>query len=64
MVLTNFSWPGTSMKTIDRHAPLFFLGQGVGIGAGQGLDERGFAVVNVPGRADDEVRFFGHRRRL
>ena len=34
-------------------AALFFL-QAVGVDAGQRLDQRGFAVVDVPGGADDD----------
>ncbi len=45
---------------LDRHAALFFLGQGVGVGPGQGLDQGALAVVDVAGRADDDVRFLRH----
>ncbi len=47
---------------LDRHAPLFFLGQGVGVDAGQGPDEGALAVVDVAGRADDDVVEVGHGR--
>ncbi|OPZ72090.1 MAG: hypothetical protein BWY83_00822 [bacterium ADurb.Bin478] len=39
---------------VDGHAALVFLGEAVGIGAGQGLDEGGFAVIDVAGGADDD----------
>ena len=39
---------------IDRHRPRFFLGQAIGVDAGEGLDEGRLAVVDVTGRADDE----------
>ena len=37
---------------IDRDPALVLLGQPVGVLAGQRLDERRLAVVDVPGRAD------------
>src|SRR5262249_57695391 len=40
---------------IDRYpAPLFFF-ETVRMCSGQGLDQRRLAVVNVPGRADDDA---------
>jgi hypothetical protein len=36
---------------IDRHLALFFLGQAVGVDAGEPLDERGLAVVDVARRS-------------
>ncbi len=41
---------------IDRDASSFFLGEAVRIGPGQGLHQRGLTVVDVAGRADDDVR--------
>ncbi len=38
---------------INGHAAALFLGQAVGVDAGQALHERGLAVVDVPGGADD-----------
>ena len=38
---------------LDREPALAFLAQPVRVDPGQRLDERGFAVVDVPGRADD-----------
>mgnify|MGYP003694321301 CR=1 FL=1 len=40
---------------IDGDAAGFLLRQPIGIGAGQRLDQRGLAVVDVPGGADDDV---------
>ncbi len=39
----------------NGYAPLFLLGQAVGVYAGEGPDQAGFAVVDVPGRSDDDV---------
>ena len=38
---------------INRDPAFFLLGQTVGVGAGQGLDQRRFAVIDVPRGADD-----------
>ena len=48
---------------LDRHPPLFFLGQGVGVDPGQGLDEGALAVVDVAGRADDDMALVAHGAR-
>jgi hypothetical protein len=40
---------------VNGDAPLLFLLQAVGVDAGQGGDERGLAVVNVPGGAEYRV---------
>src|SRR5262249_5649657 len=51
---------------IDGDAPRLLLGQTVGVDAGQGFDERGFAVVDVSRGADDYCsggRVFGFHRR-
>ena len=45
--------PGEAER--DRHAARLLLGQAVGIGARQRLDEAGLAVVDVAGGAEDEV---------
>ncbi len=37
---------------IDGHRSRFLLGQAIGIDAGEGFDQRRFAVVDVTGRAD------------
>jgi len=44
----------------DGHAPGLLFGQGVGVGPGQGLDQGALAVVDVAGRADDDVVEVGH----
>ena len=44
---------------VDRHPPPALLGQAVGVDAGQGAQQRGLAVVDVAGRADDD----GHAHR-
>ncbi len=46
---------------IDRDAALLFFLEAVGVLAGQGFDERGFAVIDVAGGADDGVGGGGHR---
>ena len=48
---------------VDRDAARLLLGQAVGVDAGQRLHERGLAVVDVPGGADDDVRGVAHARR-
>ena len=40
---------------VDRHAPLFLLLEPVGVAAGQALDQRRLAVVDVAGRAERDV---------
>ena len=40
---------------VDRDAARLLLGQPVGVGAGERLDERRLAVVDVAGGADDDV---------
>ena len=47
---------------LDGHAAGLFLGQGVRVGPGQGPDEGALAVVDVAGRADDDVIEVGHVR--
>ena len=73
MFLMNRSWPGTSTTParvpsgsvssakaqVDRDAALLLFLEAVGILAGQRFDERRLAVIDVPGRADDE----GHQWR-
>ena len=44
---------------VDGHPAALLLGQPVGVDAGQRAQQRGLAVVDVPGRADDD----GHARR-
>ena len=39
---------------VDRHAAAALLREAVGVDAGQGAQERGLAVVDVAGRADDD----------
>jgi hypothetical protein len=39
---------------VDRHPALLLLLEPVGVDAGQHLDQRGLAVVDVAGRADDD----------
>ena len=46
---------------INGHAAALFLRQPVGVHAGQAVDERGLAVVNVSGGADDHGRFSNKR---
>jgi hypothetical protein len=47
----------------DGDAAAFFFGEAVGVDAGEGADEGGLAVVDVPGRAEDEgAGLFGHGR--
>src|SRR6266705_2986621 len=39
---------------VNRYSsPLFFF-QAVGVNPGQGLDQRGFSVINVPSGANDD----------
>ena len=44
----------------DGHAAEFFLGESIGIGAGESADQGGLAVVDVAGGAEDEVAGFRH----
>ena len=75
MLRTNRSCPGTSTNPSRaparsrnanprsmRNSAAFFFFQAVGICAGQRLNQRGFSVVNVPGRADDDVFEGFHRK--
>ena len=39
---------------INRYSATFFFLQPVGVDAGQCLDQRGFAVINVAGGTDDD----------
>ena len=71
MLPTRRSWPGhvdevddgpvvegqVGIADVDRHPAPALLGQPVGVDAGQGPQQRRLAVVDVPGRADDD----GHR---
>ena len=48
-------WQGhVGEAEIDGDAAAFFFGEAVGVDAGEGLDQRGFAVVDVAGGADDD----------
>ena len=49
---------------IDRDAAGLLFGEPIGIGPGQCLHQRGLAVVDMPGRTDDDVRGtrLAHRR--
>ena len=40
---------------VDGDAAGLFFGQAVAVDAGQGLDQRGLAVVDVAGGAEDQV---------
>ena len=40
---------------IEGDASRFFLGQSVWVGASERLDQRALAMVNMPGRGDDEM---------
>ena len=40
---------------VNGQAALFLLGQRVGLAAGEQLDERGLAVIHVPGGAEHDV---------
>ena len=50
---------GVGVPQVDGDAATLFLGQAIGIDAGQGFDQRRFAVVHMAGGADDhqKVRF-------
>jgi hypothetical protein len=43
-----------SEAEIDSDTAALFFFQTVGVNAGQGFDQRGLAVVNVPGCTDDD----------
>ena len=45
---------------IDRDPARFLFRQTIGIGAGQRLDQRTLAVIDVTGGGDDEVLTVGH----
>ena len=47
---------------VDRHAARLLLRQPVGVASGERADERGLAVVDVPGGADRERRVAAHGR--
>ena len=47
---------------VDRDAALLLLGQPVGVDPGQRAHERGLAVVDVAGGADDARRVAGRSR--
>ena len=49
---------------VDGDAAGLLLGQAVAVDAGEGLDERGLAVVDVAGGAEDQVAWHGNTRRL
>ena len=68
IVRTNRSWPGTSTNAtrvvadrgvreaqLDGDAARFLFLEAIGIDAGQRLDERALAVIDVAGGADDDV---------
>ena len=40
---------------VNGEAALFFLGERVGLAAGEQLDQRALAVVHVPGGAEHDV---------
>jgi hypothetical protein len=46
---------GMGKAEVDRDAALFLLAQTVGIGAGQGKDQRALPVIDVTGGTDDDV---------
>ena len=48
---------------LDRDAAAFLLGQSIDRAAGQRVDERRFAVVDMPGQANHELRTSSDRRR-
>jgi hypothetical protein len=59
MLRTKRSWPGTSTKPrreadVDGDAAALLLFEAVSIDAGKGFDQRSFAVIDVPGGADDD----------
>ena len=46
----------------DRDAALLFFFQSVRVDAGQSLDQTGLAVIDVSGRADDNVSHKSHQK--
>ena len=44
---------------VDGDAAGLLFGQAVAVDAGEGLDERGLAVIDVAGGAEDEVACHG-----
>ncbi len=40
---------------VDGDAAFFFLGQAIAVDAGEGLDQRGLAVIDMAGGAEDKV---------
>ena len=69
MFLTKRSWPGTSTKArrsdgrqlqvgeaeVDGDAAALLFLEAVGVDAGERLHQRGLAVIDMPGRAGDDV---------
>ena len=51
----------TGEADVDGDAALFFFGQTITIGAGQRLDKRGLAVIDVTGRTQDQIARHGIR---
>ena len=47
--------PAGGEAEVDGQAALFFLGQRVGLAAGEQLHQRGLAVIHVPGGAEHDV---------
>ncbi|MNC94695.1 hypothetical protein D3C83_116100 [compost metagenome] len=47
---------GVRKPELDRDAARLLFFQAIGIDARQGADERAFAVIDVAGGADDEIR--------
>ena len=45
---------------VDGDAARFLFGQAVAVDAGEGLDERRFAVVDMAGGAEDEIAWHGN----
>ena len=48
---------------IDRNAARFFLRQPIRIDAGERFDQRALAVIDVPGRCEDEMLLVTQRTR-
>ena len=44
---------------VDGDAARFFFGQAVAVDAGEGLDERGLAVIDMASGAEDEIARLG-----
>ena len=47
---------------VDGDAARFFFRQAIGVGAGERLDQRALAVIDVSGGGDDVVLRVGHRQ--